>query len=52
MQEIINDKQIRESLMERSEVLDKVKSLFLIPGHEVMTTKQVAEYFEVGIEAI
>lgn len=52
MQEIINDKQIRESLMERSEVLDKVKSLFLIPGHEVMTTKQVAEYFEVSQDVV
>lgn len=47
MQEIINSKETRQALMERIEVLDKVKSLFLIPGHEVMTTKQVAEYFEV-----
>lgn len=47
MQDIINSKETRQALMERIEVLDKVKSLFLIPGHEVMTTKQVAEYFEV-----
>ena len=47
MQEIINSKETRQALMERIEVLDKVKSLFLIPGHEVMTTKQVADYFEV-----
>lgn len=47
MQEIINSKETRQALMERIEVLDKVKSLFLIPGYEVMTTKQVADYFEV-----
>ena len=47
MQDIINSKETRQAMMERIEVLDKVKSLFLIPGHEAMTTKQVAEYFEV-----
>lgn len=52
MQEIINSKETRQALMERIEVLDKVKSLFLIPGHEVMTIKQVAEYFEVDYEAV
>lgn len=46
------NKELRDTCMERVEVLDKVKKLFLIPGMEVMTTKQVAEYFEVDVEAI
>lgn len=40
-------KNYESSCSERTEVLDKVKALFLIPGMEVMTTKQVADYFEV-----
>lgn len=47
MLEIIESKETRDKMMECSEVLDKVKKLFLIPGMEMMTTKQVAEYFEV-----
>lgn len=49
---IIEVKTIREQFIGRTEVLDKVKELFLIPKLEVMTTKQVANYFEVGVEAI
>ena len=52
MIDIIESKETRSQLMERTETLDKVKALFLISGMEVMTTKQVADYFEVGIEAI
>ena len=44
---IIEVKTIREQFIGRTEVLDKVKELFLIPKLEVMTTKQVANYFEV-----
>lgn len=50
--EITMNKELRETYMNRVEVLDKVKKLFLIPGMEVMTTKQVAEYFEVNDETI
>lgn len=50
--ELIEKKDLREQLIERIEVLDKVKKLFLIPDMEVMTIRQVAEYFEVGLEAI
>ena len=32
--------------------MDKVKQLFLIPEMEVMTTKMVAEYFEVDVKTI
>jgi len=45
--ELIEKKDLREQLIGRIEVLDKVKKLFLIPEMEVMTTKMVADYFEV-----
>ena len=38
--------------IDRIEVLDKVKQLFLIPEMEVMTTKMAAAYFRVPLEAI
>ncbi|MBO5969952.1 MAG: hypothetical protein J6S14_15800 [Clostridia bacterium] len=50
--EMLNSKKLRESYMNRTEVLDRVKRLFLIPEADVVTTKQVAEYFEVDVEAI
>ena len=49
---LIEDKQLREQMASRVEVLDKVKKLFLIPDMEVMTTKMVADYYEVEIKTI
>ena len=51
-QQMIDVKDIREKCIENIEVLAKVKKLFLIPEMEVMTTKMVADYYEVGFEAI
>lgn len=48
----VDNKELRDECMNRIEVLEKVKDLFLIPGLEMMTTKQVADYFEVETEAI
>ncbi len=50
--QIIEVKDIREKCIEKIEVLNKVKKLFLIPEMEVMTTKMVADYYEVGIDTI
>lgn len=36
----------------RVDVLDKVKKLFLLPQLEMMTVQQIADYYEVGKEAI
>ena len=44
--DLIEMKDLREQMIGRVEVLDKVKNLFLIPEMNVMTVKQVAEYFE------
>ncbi|MGX5361039.1 phage antirepressor KilAC domain-containing protein [Bacillus cereus] len=49
---IIVTKEEREALIERVEVLQKVKDLLLLPGLEMATTKQVAQFYEVTHEAI
>lgn len=48
----LDSKELREQAMERAEVLDKVKQLFLIPELECMTGTQVADYFEVEFNTI
>lgn len=50
--EIIENKTTREKLIERVDVLDKVKKVILLPFGDFMTNKQVAEYYEVGEKAI
>ena len=50
--EILESLKTREELIGRTEVLDMVKELILLPNTEFATTQQVANYFEVGIEAI
>lgn len=42
----------RERLMDKVEVLDKVKELVLLPYGETMTTEMVAEYYEVTTDTI
>lgn len=49
---LINNKEEREKLIQRVDVLEKVKNLFLIPNTEWATQKQVAEYYEVSEKAI
>ena len=44
--------QLRNEYITITEVLDKVKKLFLIPELEVMTVKQVAEFYEVDVDVI
>ena len=41
-----------EQMLSRIETLEKVKHLFTIPGTDFMTTRQVAEYYEVDIDAV
>ena len=42
----------RDSLADRTEVLDKVKALILMPGTLYVTREMVANYFEVDVETI
>ena len=46
--ELIEQKELREQMIDRIEVLDKVKELILLSNTEYATTEQVAEYF--GVE--
>lgn len=50
--DLIEDRTLRDSYVARYDVLEKVKELLLIPGTEVMSAQKVAEYYEVGKEAI
>lgn len=50
--ELLEKKDLREQLIGRIDILSKVKELFLIPKMEVLTVKQVAEYFEVPVDTI
>lgn len=50
--ELLEKKGLREKVINRTDVLDKVKELILLPNTEYATTEQVAEYYEVGKEAI
>lgn len=45
--ELIEQKELREQMIERVEVLDRVKELILLPNTEYATTEQIAEYFNV-----
>ncbi len=49
---LVESRQMREKYADRVEVLDKVKSLFLIPELECMTISQVAEYYEVDSQTV
>jgi len=51
-EQLVEQKNLRDQCVNRVEVLDKVKKLFLIPKFDVMTTKMIADYYEVGLEAI
>lgn len=48
----LDSKELREQAMDKIEVLEKVKQLFLIPEFECMTVKQISDYFEVDTETI
>lgn len=50
--EILENQSTREGLIEKVDVLDKVKELVLLPYGDCMTTQQVADYYEVPIGTI
>lgn len=50
--ELLTNAKRREENMNRVEVLDKVGTLLSLPNTELYTTEMVANYYEVGIEAI
>ena len=50
--ELVENKDLRVTKLDRIEVLDRVGGLILIPSKEVATTKQLANYFNVGQQTI
>lgn len=50
--EIIMSIEERDLLSEHFDILGNIKVLSLLPGTECMTTAQVADFYEVGLEAI
>lgn len=44
-EEVFNERNMRDKCVEHYEVLEKVKSLLLIPGTNVMTSAQVADFY-------
>ncbi|MEW2401674.1 restriction endonuclease, partial [Streptomyces sp. NPDC046862] len=49
---LLESKALRESVVDRTDVLDKVKALSLLPDGLHVTTAMVATYFEVAERAI
>lgn len=49
---MVDNYDLRNELIARTEVLDKVKKLLLIPEMNCMTIRQVADYYEVDIDTI
>jgi hypothetical protein len=50
--QLVEEKGLRDRVIGRTEVLDKVSQLLLLPNTEFATTEQVAKYYNVGISAI
>lgn len=49
---LINNKEEREKLIQRVDVLEKVKTLLLIPGTQFASVKQVSNFYEVDEETV
>lgn len=49
---LIENAELRDQMMERIDVLDKVKKLFLVPSVDVMPLPLVAEWFDVDADTI
>ena len=50
--QLIESLDLRKQMISKVEVLDKVKELVLLPNTELMTTKMVAEWYEVTQDVI
>lgn len=50
--QLIEEKDLRDRVVDRTEILDKVGQLLLLPKIEFATTEQVAKYYNVGTEAV
>lgn len=51
-EELLENRDLREQLINRLEVLDKVKQVVTMPNTELLTVEQVADYYEVEVQVI
>ncbi len=51
-EQLLNDRQLRDEMSEKYEVLEKVKELLLIPKTDFANTKQVSDYYEVELDTV
>lgn len=49
---MVDNKEERQKYIDRVDVLEKVKKLFLIPQLDMMTARQIADFYEVDLEVI
>lgn len=49
---LLESRALRDSVRSRTDALDRVKALLLLPDDIHVTTTMVADYFEVGLEAV
>lgn len=49
---MVDNKELRQRYIDRVEILDKVKALMLIPKLEMVTIHQVANFYEVDVSVI
>ena len=49
---MVDSKELRQKYIDRTEVLDRVKQIFLIPQLEMVTARQIAEFYEVDYKAV
>ena len=50
--QLIEQKDLRQQYIDRIDVLEKVKALVMLTDVELMTVAQIADFYEVDIEAI
>lgn len=50
--ELVEKKDLRDEYVSRVEVLDKVKKLLLMPELDMLTMRQVSDYYEVSLETV
>lgn len=49
---MVDNKEERQKYIDRVEVLEKVKKLFLIPQLDMMTARQIADFYEVDMHTV
>ena len=51
-EELLEQKELREKVIDRLEVLDNVGEILLLPNTEFATTEMIAKYYKVAITTI